>query len=153
GRGIAGQHRRRQPGAVRPRRSGTDPYADPAVPEPHGRQQDSGGRGAGDEAFLRIMAIPIDVRERAGALREALLRHDHAYYVLDGPTIPDAEYDRLFRELQQLEESHPDLRSADSPTQRVGGAPAPDLVAVRHAVPMLSIRTETDVTADGARAF
>ncbi|MCL4757370.1 MAG: NAD-dependent DNA ligase LigA [Rhodocyclaceae bacterium] len=99
------------------------------------------------------MAIPIDVRERAGALREALLRHDHAYYVLDAPTIPDAEYDRLFRELQQLEESHPELRSADSPTQRVGGAPAPDLVAVRHAVPMLSIRTETDVTADGARAF
>jgi DNA ligase (NAD+) len=59
---------------------------------------------------------------RARALREEIARHDHAYYVLDAPTVPDAEYDRLFRELQQLEAAHPELLTPDSPTQRVGGA-------------------------------
>jgi DNA ligase (NAD+) len=91
--------------------------------------------------------------QRAAQLRAEIERHNHAYYVLDAPTIPDAEYDRLFKELQALEESHPELRSADSPTLRVGGQPLPQFAAVRHAVPMLSIRTETDTTADGARAF
>jgi len=90
---------------------------------------------------------------RAQALREEIARHDHAYYVLDAPTIPDAEYDRLFRELQELEAQHPELATPDSPTQRVGGARRADLPAVRHAVPMLSIHTETDSGPAGAAAF
>jgi DNA ligase (NAD+) len=73
--------------------------------------------------------------------------------VLDAPTIPDAEFDRLFRELQALEAAHPDLVTADSPTQRVGGKPLPEFAQVRHAVPMLSIRTETDTEPTGAQAF
>ena len=93
------------------------------------------------------------IAERARTLRAEIERHNHAYYVLDRPTIPDGEYDRLFRELQALEAVHPELITADSPTQRVGGTPLPQFVPVRHAVPMLSIRTETDTEASGARAF
>ncbi len=91
--------------------------------------------------------------ERAAELRRELERHNYAYYVLDAPTVPDAEYDRLFRELEALERDHPELATPDSPTRRVGGAPMPELVPVRHAVPMLSIRTETDTTAGGVIAF
>lgn len=76
---------------------------------------------------------------RAAALRRELAEHNHRYYVLDDPSIPDAEYDRLFRELQQLESEHPELRAEDSPTQRVGGAPLQEFEPVRHAVPMLSL--------------
>ena len=76
---------------------------------------------------------------RAAALRRELAEHNHRYYVLDDPSIPDAEYDRLFRELQQLESEHPELRAEDSPTQRVGGAPLQEFESVRHAVPMLSL--------------
>lgn len=90
---------------------------------------------------------------RAAELRAELVRHDHAYYVLDAPTVPDAEYDRLFRELQTLERDHPELREPDSPTLRVGGKPLPQFASVRHRVPMLSIRTETDTEASGAVAF
>jgi DNA ligase (NAD+) len=97
-------------------------------------------------------ADPADAA-RASELRAQLHHHAHRYYVLDDPEVPDAEYDRLFRELQALEAAHPELRTADSPTQRVGGAVLPELAAVRHAVPMLSIQTETDTTAEGARAF
>ena len=61
---------------------------------------------------------------RAAALRAELERHGHAYHVLDAPRVPDAEYDRLFRELEAIETAHPDLRAADSPTQRVGAAPS-----------------------------
>ena len=86
-------------------------------------------------------------------LRAVIRRHDHAYYVLDQPSIPDAEYDRLFRELQALEAAHPEWVTADSPTQRVGGQALPQFVPVRHAVPMLSIRTETDTAASGAHSF
>jgi DNA ligase (NAD+) len=99
------------------------------------------------------MAASAPEAERARILREQLDAHDHAYYVLAAPTVPDAEYDRLFRELQALEAEHPDLQTADSPTQRVGGAPRSDLPAVRHAVPMLSIRTETDAGSGGAINF
>lgn len=91
--------------------------------------------------------------EQIAALREEIRRHDHAYYVMDAPTIPDSEYDRLFRQLQQLEREHPDLVTPDSPTQRVGGAPLPELTPVRHRIPMLSIETETDITPNGARNF
>ena len=86
-------------------------------------------------------------------LRHVLHEHAHRYHVLDAPTIPDAEYDRLFRELQAIEAAHPELVSADSPTQRVGAAPLPAFASVRHAMPMLSIRTETDTEASGALNF
>ena len=91
--------------------------------------------------------------ERVAGLRSEIERLNHAYYVLDQLIVPDVEYDRLFGELQRLESEHPELRSADSPTQRVGGKPLPEFKAVRHVVPMLSIRTETDTEPSGARAF
>ena len=90
---------------------------------------------------------------RATELRREIERANHEYYLLDAPTLPDAEYDRLFHELQELEERYPSLRTPDSPTQRVGGAVRTDLPEVRHTVPMLSIRTETDSGAGGAAAF
>ena len=96
---------------------------------------------------------PAPTAERAAELRALLQHHAHRYYVLDEPEIPDAEYDRLFRELQALETTHPELRTSDSPTQRVIGQVLPGLAPVRHAVPMLSIRTETDTTAGGAHEF
>ena len=86
-------------------------------------------------------------------LRAALHHHAHQYYVLDEPQVPDAEYDRLFRELQAIEDAHPELITPDSPTQRVGGKPLDAFASVRHAVPMLSIRTETDTEASGAQNF
>jgi len=92
-------------------------------------------------------------RERAAQLRAQLNRHAHAYYVLDAPEIPDAEYDKLFQELQAIEAAHPELRTADSPTQRVIGQVLDGLMPVKHAVAMLSIRTETDTSAAGAEAF
>jgi DNA ligase (NAD+) len=97
-------------------------------------------------------AVPTVV-QRAAELRAQLHHHAHRYYVLDDPQVPDAEYDRLFRELQGIEAAHPDLLTPDSPTQRVGGKILEGLVPVRHAVPMLSIQTETDTTAGGAQAF
>ncbi|WP_374639791.1 NAD-dependent DNA ligase LigA [Hydrogenophaga sp.] len=103
-----------------------------------------------DEAGLSDPVIPSD---RAAELRAILHHHAHRYYVLDEPEIPDAEYDRLFRELQAIEEAHPELLTPDSPTQRVGGKILDGLVPVRHAVPMLSIQTETDTTSAGAQAF
>ena len=90
---------------------------------------------------------------RAEELREVLLHHAKAYYVLDAPEIPDAEYDRLYQELQAIEAAHPELVTPDSPTQRVVGAVLEGLQPVRHAVPMLSIDTETDTTAAGAEKF
>ena len=86
-------------------------------------------------------------------LRAEIERHDHAYYVLDAPAIPDAEYDKLFRELQTLETQYPELLTPDSPTQRVSGRVLDGFTPVRHAVPMLSIRTETDTEASGAFNF
>ncbi len=91
--------------------------------------------------------------ERIAILRDQLNEHAHRYYVLDEPAIPDAEYDRLFQELQALEAQHPELASPDSPTRRVGGRPLDQFASVRHAVPMLSIRTETDTEATGAQNF
>ena len=85
------------------------------------------------------MAAPRELVDRAKKLRARIEDANRRYYVLDSPTIDDAEYDRLFRELQALEASHPDLASPDSPTQRVGAAPAEEFGTVRHRVPMLSI--------------
>lgn len=76
---------------------------------------------------------------RAAKLREQINYHNYRYYVLDNPEIPDAEYDRLFRKLQELESQYPELVTADSPTQRVGAKPLSSFGEVRHAVPMLSL--------------
>src|SRR5438034_503423 len=76
---------------------------------------------------------------RAAELRRLIERANYAYYVLDKPEISDAEYDRLFRELQELEAKHPELRTADSPTQRIGAEPATAFKKHRHLVPMLSL--------------
>ncbi|WP_151634944.1 NAD-dependent DNA ligase LigA [Noviherbaspirillum aerium] len=83
-------------------------------------------------------------QERAAWLKAELNRHSHAYYVLDNPSIPDAEYDKLFRELVELEQAHPDLVTSDSPTQRVGGQPLPQFEQVRHAIAMLSLNNAFD---------
>jgi DNA ligase (NAD+) len=95
----------------------------------------------------------VSPRQRAQALRADLERHNRLYYVEDSPQITDAEYDLLFQELVELETRHPELRTEDSPTQRVGGAPAKELAQVRHQAPMRSIRTETDTTDDAAAKF
>jgi DNA ligase (NAD+) len=92
-------------------------------------------------------------RRRVDELHRLLHHHAYRYFVLDAPEIPDAEYDRLFRELQSIEAAHPELVTPDSPTQRVGGKPLDHFASVRHAVPMLSIRTETDTEASGAENF
>jgi DNA ligase (NAD+) len=97
----------------------------------------------------------MSARKRAGELRRELEHHNRLYYVEDAPAITDAEYDRLFRELETLEEAHPELRTADSPTQRVGGSPLARFAEVRHRVPMLSINNafdEEDVVAFDRRA-
>ena len=91
--------------------------------------------------------------DQAAQLRAQLHHHAHLYYVLDAPTLPDAEYDRLFKALQAWDAVHPELITADSPTQRVGGKPLDRFASVKHALPMLSIRTETDTEASGAEAF
>ncbi|MBW8843884.1 MAG: NAD-dependent DNA ligase LigA [Burkholderiales bacterium] len=91
--------------------------------------------------------------QRATELRAQLNHHAHLYYVLDAPELPDAEYDKLFQELQAIEAAHPELLTPDSPTQRVIGAVLSGLTPVRHVVPMLSITTETDTTEGGAIAF
>ncbi|MBT9590274.1 MAG: NAD-dependent DNA ligase LigA [Thiobacillus sp.] len=98
------------------------------------------------------MASP-DVLARVTALRQELERYNYAYYVLDQQIVPDAEYDRLFRELQALEAEYPEFVTLDSPTRRVGGKQLVGFEVVHHAVPMLSIRTETDTEASGAQAF
>ena len=100
-----------------------------------------------------MTADPATPAARAAELRTQLNRHAHLYYVLDAPELPDAEYDKLFQELQALEAAHPELLTADSPTQRVIGAVLDGLMPVRHVVPMLSITTETDTTEGGAMAF
>jgi len=86
------------------------------------------------------MAVPVEVRARAEALRAAIRRHDHLYHVLDRPEITDAEYDRLFHELVDLEARYPDLVTRDSPTQRAGAPPADEFRPVPHGIPMLSLQ-------------
>ncbi|HEX5865628.1 MAG TPA: NAD-dependent DNA ligase LigA [Casimicrobiaceae bacterium] len=95
--------------------------------------------------------VPRKAAERAAKLRAALEEHNYRYYVLDAPTIDDAEYDSLFRELQALEREHPALAAADSPTQRVGGEPAAEFDPVTHRLPMLSLNNA--FTTEEAGAF
>jgi DNA ligase (NAD+) len=85
------------------------------------------------------MAVPRTVAARAAELRERIERANYEYYVLDAPVLPDAEYDHLFRELQDLERQYPALARPDSPTLRVGGTPLAEFVQVTHATPMLSL--------------
>ncbi|MFW5453715.1 NAD-dependent DNA ligase LigA [Thioalkalivibrio sulfidiphilus] len=94
--------------------------------------------------------IPEKVRKRVASLRDELDYHNHRYYVLDDPEIPDAAYDALMRELQDLEAKYPELVTPDSPTQRVGGAPLKAFEEARHLLPMLSLDNafeEADVLA------
>jgi DNA ligase (NAD+) len=85
-----------------------------------------------------------NVATRIAKLREQINYHNHRYYVLDSPELPDIEYDRLFAELRELEERHPELVVPDSPTQRVGGAPIAGFAEVTHEVPMLSLDNAFD---------
>ncbi len=84
------------------------------------------------------MATSADAA-RAARLRDEINDHDHRYYILNEPSVPDAEYDRLMRELREIEAKHPELITADSPTQRVAGAAASEFGEVQHAIPMLSL--------------
>jgi DNA ligase (NAD+) len=90
--------------------------------------------------FKPLAALSLDeARKEAAALREGIAHHDYLYYVKDHPAISDAVYDKLFHRLEALEEAYPELRSGDSPTQRVGAEPVSRLKKVRHAAPMLSL--------------
>ncbi|SCB14849.1 NAD-dependent DNA ligase LigA [Cupriavidus alkaliphilus] len=97
-------------------------------------------RGAQADASAPAGALPADAAaSRVAWLRDELDRHNYQYYVLDAPTVPDAEYDALFSELMALELEHPELQTPDSPTQRVGGEALAAFDSVRHRVPMLSL--------------
>ncbi|MHB8166304.1 MAG: DNA ligase LigA-related protein, partial [Sulfuricella sp.] len=85
------------------------------------------------------MVVLQDIAARARFLREEIERHNYLYYVLDKPEIPDAEYDKLFRELERLEAEYPLLATPDSPTRRVGAAPLAEFSQLTHRVPMLSL--------------
>jgi DNA ligase (NAD+) len=85
------------------------------------------------------------IKKRIGELRSEINEHNYRYYVLDAPVISDAQYDKLLRELQQLEQQHPDLVTPDSPTQRVGAAPAKEFGEVRHRPPMTSMDNAFDL--------
>ena len=96
---------------------------------------------------------PEEARARMAELEAQIERWSYEYYVLDAPSVPDAEYDRAWNELTALEARFPDLKSPTSPTLRVGGAVRDGFKKVAHKIPMLSIHTETDFTSDGAKAF
>ncbi|MEW5976663.1 MAG: NAD-dependent DNA ligase LigA, partial [Acidobacteriota bacterium] len=85
------------------------------------------------------MFTKSSILRRIDELREVIRHHEHCYYVLDAPEISDAEFDKLYRELQRLESEHPETITPDSPTQRVGGKPAEGFETVEHSVPMLSL--------------
>jgi len=84
------------------------------------------------------------IRKKVEKLREEIVYHNYCYYVLDQPEIPDAQYDRLMRELEKLEEQYPELRTPNSPTQRVGAPPLEEFEIVRHTTPMLSLANAFD---------
>src|SRR5438132_11218970 len=77
-------------------------------------------------------------------LRDQIRQHNYRYYVLDDPTVSDAQYDALMRELRSLEDAHPELITSDSPTRRVGAAPSEKFAKVRHPLPMLSLGNAFD---------
>jgi DNA ligase (NAD+) len=135
--------------ATRPRHRGGGASA-------RGTRKGTGTRGAGTIAKSTKAAknkggSPEGTGRRIEALRDAIRQHDHAYYVLDRPTIADEGYDRLFDELRRLEQEYPQLITADSPTQRVGGTLLPSFAPVRHLAPMLSLNSSTNP--DAVRQF
>ncbi|MFY2597059.1 NAD-dependent DNA ligase LigA [Achromobacter xylosoxidans] len=99
-------------------------------------------------ALLAVDLVSVEAYVR---LKDYVAQLAHEYYVLDAPTVPDSQYDSMFRQLQEVEAAHPEWVAADSPTQRVGGAPVSGLAEVRHAVPMLSIDNAMD--AEEAASF
>jgi len=90
------------------------------------------------------MKASAELIKQAQQLRDELNHHNYQYYILDEPSIPDSEYDRLFRQLQGLEEKHPELFTSDSPTQRVGSTPLSAFSSVEHRIPMLSLNNAFD---------
>jgi DNA ligase (NAD+) len=88
---------------------------------------------------MPTVAKDKNIQHKIDSLREEIRRHEHLYYVLDAPELPDAEFDRLMQELKRLEAAHPELVTPDSPTQRVGGKPREGFVKVEHSRPMLSL--------------
>ena len=104
-------------------------------------------------AAVDAPGVPAAIVKRARALADEIETHNYRYYVLDAPTVSDAQYDRLFGELQALEADYPALATPDSPTQRVGSKPAAEFAPVTHAIPMLSIRSETLAGPAGAEQF
>src|SRR5436305_2444292 len=89
---------------------------------------------------VKDRAVKHQIEERQiDELRETIRHHEHLYYVLDAPELPDAEFDRLMQELKRLEAAHPELITTDSPTQRVGGKPAEGFPKIVHSRPMLSL--------------
>jgi DNA ligase (NAD+) len=101
--------------------------------------------------ITKIMTIPTDIQQQASNLRDLINRYNHLYYVTDNPEVTDSEYDRLFKQLQQLEVDYPELLTADSPTQRVGGKALDKFSQITHALPMLSLDNVFD--ADDLHAF
>jgi DNA ligase (NAD+) len=101
--------------------------------------------------ITKIMTIPTDIQQQASNLRDLINRYNHLYYVTDNPEVTDSEYDRLFKQLQQLEADCPELLTADSPTQRVGGKALDKFSQITHALPMLSLDNVFD--ADDLHAF
>ena len=93
------------------------------------------------------MSIPEYIYQQAHKLREAIEQHNYRYSVLDAPSIPDSEYDKLFLELQKLEQCYPQLVTLDSPTQRVGAAPLKEFSQITHRSPMLSLSNEFEIAA------
>ena len=91
------------------------------------------------------------ITQKVSALRDEIRLYDHQYHVLDEPSVPDAEYDRLVRELQAIEKEYPSLVTDDSPTQRVGAEPASSFTTVQHQLPMLSL--ENAFSEDELRRF
>jgi DNA ligase (NAD+) len=98
-----------------------------------------------------MSSVSTSVRDRVDQLRTTITDHNHHYYVLDDPQVPDAEYDRLFRELQAREAEYPELATATSPTQRVGSAVETNFAQVIHRIPMLSL--DNAFSADELRDF
>ena len=88
--------------------------------------------------------VTEDIKKRAEKLREEIEYHNYRYYILDQPEVSDAQYDRMMRELEKLEQEHPELRSPNSPTQRVGVSPLEAFEIVRHSLPMLSLANAFD---------
>ena len=97
------------------------------------------------------MSIPDEISQQTQTLRATIELHNYCYYALDAPTIPDAEYDKMFRELQALEQRYPQLITPDSPTQRIGVAPLKEFPQIFHRTPMLSLGNA--FTAEEVEAF